>query len=159
MKLYLVITQYNSDQLFRTTLTKQISNPVVVTFIAGFEVSPQNFNVNPLSLTVSSAESAGNSLNVSINTNFVKVAYISYIVYDSSSLQKAYIVSQGSAGLGISSANNSLFQAGTTSLFGFNRFASPSNTYFDYSSRMSSLLSINVTTKTLSSIAVSFIII
>ena len=85
--------------------------------------------------------------------------YVSYIVYDSTSLQKSYLVAQGSASLGISSVNNSKFLAGTTKLFGFNSFVSSSNNYFDYSSRINSQLSINITTKTVSSISTSYIII
>lgn len=85
--------------------------------------------------------------------------FVSYIVYDSTSLQRSYLVTQGSAGLGISSVNNSKFLAGTTRLFGFHGFVSPSNNYFDYSSRISSQLSINITTKTVISIYVSYIII
>lgn len=118
-----------------------------------------NLNSPPYSLSITNAVTSGNNLNFSINTNFLKTVFVSYIVYDSPSLQRSYLVSQGSVGLGISSVNNSRFYAGTTNLFGFNGFVSSSNNYFDYSSRVNSQLSINVTTKTISSVSVSYIII
>lgn len=154
---YSAVTNNNALQQFSTALRKSISNSVVVTFISGMEVL--NTNNLPLTLSITNSRSSGNSLNISVNTNFIKIVDISYIVYDSSSLQRSYLVSQGSVGLGSTSVNNSKFFAGTTNLLGYNGFVSPSNNYFDYSCRMNSLLSINVTTKTLTSISLSYIII
>lgn len=110
-------------------------------------------------MSISNSKSSGNSLSTSINTNFAKVVDVSYIVYDSSSLQRSYLVSQGSVSIGLTSINNTKFFAGTTNLFGFNEFQSSSNNYFDYSSRVNSFLSVNVSTKTLSKVTVSYIII
>lgn len=157
MKDYSAVTNFGVSQQFTTSLTSVISNPVVVTFVSGFEVA--NLNNSPYSISVTNAVASGNTLNFSVNTNFLKTVFISYIVYDSSNLQRSFLVAQGSVGLGISSVNNTKFFAGTTNLFGFNGFVSSSNNYFDYSSRVNSKLSINVTTKTISSVAVSYIVI
>ena len=113
---------------------------------------------SPLSMAVTAAESSGNSLNLSIQTNFLKTVWISYVIYDSVSLQKSYIIQQGSTSLGNTPINNTQFYAGTTNIFGCNGFSSPSSSYFTFRTRLSSVLNLNVSSSILTSVSVSYLI-
>lgn len=101
----------------------------------------------------------GNTLSLSATSSNVNVVWMSYIVYSSSSLQASYLVLSGSTSIGVFDTNSSLLEAGTTSIYGFSEFVSSSASYFDVDSRLNSLLSINTSTKSLSSASVDYLII
>lgn len=84
---------------------------------------------------------------------------MSYIVYSSSSLRSAYLVSSGSLGLGNFGTNSDLLEAGTTSIFGFSEFTSSSSSYFQFDARLSSQLFVNSTSTTLSEITIDYLIV